>query len=87
VTARRSRGDGGLHWDDTRQRWIATITTGYTPAGKRMVRKAAGRTKTEARTKLKDLIRDHDDGLAHPERGGTVAQAVTDWLDCARCAG
>jgi len=46
VTTRRSRGDGGLHWDETRQRWIATITTGYTPTGKRVVRKAAGRTKT-----------------------------------------
>ena len=81
MTARRSHGDGGLHWDETRQRWIATITTGYTPAGKRIVRKAAGRTKTEARNKLKDLIRDHDDGVAAAERGYTVAQAVTDWLD------
>ena len=33
VTTRRSHGDGGLHWDETRQRWIATVTTGYTPTG------------------------------------------------------
>jgi integrase len=81
VATRRSHGDGGLHWDETRQRWIATITTGYTPTGKRVVRRASGRTKTEARAKLKDLIRDHDDGMASAERGYTVAQAVTDWLD------
>ncbi len=37
VTTRRSHGDGGLHWDETRQRWIATVTTGYTPTGKRIV--------------------------------------------------
>ena len=81
MTARRSRGDGGLHWDEQRQRWIATVTVGYTADGRRIVRKAAGRTKTEARTKLKDLIRDHDDGYAPADHGYTVAQAVTDWLD------
>lgn len=26
---RRARGDGGLRWDETRQRWIAEITIGY----------------------------------------------------------
>ena len=45
MTKRRSRGDGGLHWDEARQRWIASVTVGYTPAGKRIVRKANGKTK------------------------------------------
>jgi len=49
MTARRSHGDGGPQWDERRQRWIVSFTVGYTPAGKRIVRKAAGRTKTEAR--------------------------------------
>jgi hypothetical protein len=31
MTKRRSRGDGGLHWDEARQRWIASVTIGYTP--------------------------------------------------------
>jgi hypothetical protein len=38
---RRARGDGGLHWDDKRQRWIASVTIGYTPAGKRMSERRA----------------------------------------------
>lgn len=80
MTKRRSRGDGGLHWDDGRKRWIASVTTGYTPAGKRIVKKASGRTKTEAKTKLKDLLRDHDDGLPIGPHGYTVAQAVEDYL-------
>lgn len=80
MTKRRSRGDGGLHWDATRQRWIATITVGYTPAGKRIVRKASGKTKTEARTKLREKIRDYEDGLAIAHHNDTVADAVTDWL-------
>lgn len=80
MTKRRSRGDGGLHWDATRQRWIASVTVGYTPAGKRIVRKASGKTKTEARTKLREKIRDYEDGLAIAHHNDTVADAVTDWL-------
>ncbi|MEV1244215.1 hypothetical protein [Nonomuraea sp. NPDC049750] len=47
MTERRSRGDGGLHRDETRQRWIASVRVGYTPAGKRIVKKASGKTKTQ----------------------------------------
>jgi len=81
MTTRRSRGDGGLHWSEARQRWIAEVTTGYTPAGKRIVKKASGRTKTEAKNKLKEVLRDKDDGLAIAPHGVTVADVVTDWLD------
>ncbi|GAA4211534.1 site-specific integrase [Microbispora amethystogenes] len=80
MTARRSRGDGGLHWDEQRQRWIASVTVGYSPAGKRIVRKASGKTKTEAKAKLKEILRDHDDGLANGPANYTVADAVTGWL-------
>jgi integrase len=80
MTTRRARGEGGLHWDESRQRWIATITVGYTPAGKRIVRKGSGRTKTEARTKLREKIRDYEDGLALVQDGQTVADALNDWL-------
>lgn len=81
MTARRSRGDGGLHFDEARQRWVATITVGYTPSGKRIVRKASGRTRTEARNRLKELVRDHDDGVLIAAQSYTVQQAVQDWLD------
>ncbi|AVT38008.1 tyrosine recombinase XerC [Plantactinospora sp. BB1] len=80
MTKRRARGDGGLHWDESRQRWIATVTVGYTPAGKRIVRKGSGKTKTEARAKLREKIRDYEDGLAFAEHHYTVTEAVTDWL-------
>jgi Site-specific recombinase XerD len=81
MTKRRSRGDGGLHWDETRQRWIATVTVGYTPGGKRIVRKASGKTKTEAKEKLKEIQRDFDDGLAVATGNYTVADVVQDWLE------
>ncbi|MER7362905.1 hypothetical protein [Nonomuraea wenchangensis] len=81
MTKRRSRGDGGLHWDEPRQRWIASVTVGYTPAGKRIVKKASGKTKTAAKDKLKQIIRDYEDGLLVSSTGYTVADAVRSWLD------
>jgi integrase len=80
VTARRSRGDGGLHWDGSRKRWIATITVGYDARGKRVTRKASGKTKTEAKLKLREILRDHEDGLTVAPGGYTVGDAVRDWL-------
>jgi integrase len=81
MTKRRSRGDGGLHWDEARQRWIATITVGYNGRGKRIVRKASHRTKSGALAKLKENVRDHEDGLAIGPSNFTVSEAVRNWLE------
>lgn len=59
MTKRRSRGDGGLHWDEKR---------------------ASGTTKTAAKAKLKEVLRDFEDGLAIVPTGYTVRDAVMDWL-------
>jgi integrase len=80
MPARRSRGDGGLYWDRSRKRWIAEVTVGYTASGKRIVRKASGTTKTVAQRKLKEIIRDYEDGLAIAPHNYTVADAARDWL-------
>ncbi|MFD9880095.1 tyrosine recombinase XerC [Streptomyces alboflavus] len=80
MAKRRSRGDGGLHWDDKRQRWIATASLGYNPSGKRIVKRASGMTKTAAKAKLKEVLRDYEDGLAIAPTGYTVKDAVNDWL-------
>jgi integrase len=62
------------------RRWIAEVTIGHRSNGKRIVRKASGRTKTAAKNKLKELLRDHEDGLTIAPHEYTVAQALTDWL-------
>jgi integrase len=80
MTKRRSRGDGGLYWSEERQRWIAEVTVGYDGRGKRITRKASGRTKTEAKDKLKEIQRDYDDGLITAATGYTVGDAITYWL-------
>lgn len=77
---RRGRGEGGLYWDEKRQRFIAEVTIGYTPAGKRIVRRGSGKTKTEARAKLKEVLRDQEDGVSVTRQNFTVADAVNDWL-------
>lgn len=80
MTKRRSRGDGGLHWDESRQRWIATASLGYAPNGRRIVKRGSGTTKTAAKAKLTEVLRDHEDGLAIAPTGYTVTNAVHDWL-------
>jgi integrase len=80
MTKRRSRGDGGLHWDAKRERWIASVTVGYKPDGRRIVRTTSDRHKSRALEKLKQRIRDRDDGLPSEDAKYTVAQAVENWL-------
>ncbi|WP_131736331.1 site-specific integrase [Actinomadura roseirufa] len=77
---RRPRGDGGLRWSESRQRWIAELTIGYTPAGKRIVRTASDKSKTKALKKLQAKLRDREDGLPSEDTRYTVAQAVENWL-------
>ena len=80
MSRRRSKGDGSLFWDNTRQRWIAEVTVGYKPSGSRIVRRGSGLTKTAAQRKLKEIIRDYEDGLAIARHNYTVADAVREWL-------
>jgi mitochondrial fission protein ELM1 len=56
---RRARADGGLSWDDKRQQWIAAVTVGYDGRGKRVFRRASGRTKTKAKARLREILDPH----------------------------
>jgi integrase len=80
MSKRRSKGDGGLHWVESRERWIATASLGFGPDGRRIVKRGSGRTKTEAKSKLKQVLRDYEDGLTIAPADYTVAAAVNDWL-------
>jgi hypothetical protein len=71
MTKRRSRGDGGLHWDESRQRWIATASLGYAPDGRRIIKRGSGKTKAAAKAKLTEALRDYEDGLAIASTGYT----------------
>ena len=78
----RGHGEGALYWSEERQRWVGEVTVGYRPDGKRIVRKGRGKTKAEAQRKLKEMLRDHEDGLTLSADASkyTVAEAAEDWL-------
>ena len=78
--SRRPRGEGSIYWDEKRQRFLAAVTVGYTPAGKRIVRRGSGKTEAAARAKLKEVIREYEAGLTTKARNQTVRHAVEDWL-------
>ena len=80
MAKRRSRGDGGLSWNDSRQRWIAAASVGYDARGKRIFRRGSGRTKTEAKEKLRAILDEYEKGTTSTQDGYTVADAVQSWL-------
>ena len=79
MATRRSNGEGGLSWNEARQRWVGRASLGYNADGKRRIGTVSARTKTEAKNKLRALLRDHDDGLP-TQRAYTVGDAVEAWL-------
>ena len=72
-------GDGSIYWDESRQRYAASISLGYKPDGSRHRPTVRAKTVKEVRAKLKELKEDHDNGI---ELGDsyTVAQACRDFL-------
>ncbi|HET7734638.1 MAG TPA: hypothetical protein VFK52_01565, partial [Nocardioidaceae bacterium] len=77
---RRNRGDGGLYWDEGRQRWIGVVTVGYDTRGKPQRRKISARTKTEGNEKLRALLREVDLGVDLSKGGVTVEAVIESWL-------
>lgn len=81
MVSRRSRGEGALFWDETRHRWIALVDAGFTVEGKRRRRYVSGKSKTEVKTKLQQVLRDEAESL-HPEsKTLTVGEVISDWLE------
>ena len=78
--ARRNRGDGGLYWDETKQRWIGVVTVGYDGRGKPRRRKVHARTKTEGNERLRELLREVDLGVDLNHVAITVGEVVEAWL-------
>lgn len=80
MAKRRSRGDGGLYWNEARQRWVAQLDVGYGGSGKVKRVRRYRKTKTDARKALADLQRTIDDGLPVEPIGYTVGEAANAWL-------
>lgn len=81
---RRPRGDGGVRWNEARQRFIAEKTVGYDGRGKRIVKSGYGTTEAAALRDLRRKVRDYEAGLTPDSQRATVAHAVEDWLEFER---
>ena len=75
---RRGHGEDSIYYDQANHYWVAAVSLGY-KGGKRVRRKVTGRTKTEVRTKLRDLRRDLDYGV-RSSATYTVGDSLDDWL-------
>ncbi|GAC1522879.1 MAG: site-specific integrase [Marmoricola sp.] len=78
--SRRARGDGGVRWNERRQRWIAEQTVGYDSRGKRIVRTGSGKTEAAALRGLRQRVREYEAGMIPDGYRVTVSEAVEDWL-------
>ncbi|GAB3172396.1 site-specific integrase [Myceligenerans halotolerans] len=78
---RRPNGEGGLSWNEKRQRWIAVTTVGYDGRGKRIVRRGSGKTEAEALREMRKRVKAYESGLVVAAEYRTVGDAVRDWLD------
>ncbi|HEX8510536.1 MAG TPA: site-specific integrase [Propionibacteriaceae bacterium] len=76
----RANGEGGLHWDESRKRWVATVTVGYDERGKRIVRRRLAETRPQGRDLLRQLVAERDAGRPSGRSSLTVGEAVEDWL-------
>ena len=76
---RRGQGEDSIYWDSSKNRYVGAVSLGFSPAGTRVRRKVAGRTKAEVRDKLRDLHQEVGSGL-RPRRTYTVNDALDDWL-------
>ena len=77
---RAGHGEDTIYWDPAKNRFVGAVSLGYAPNGKRRRPKVYGKTKTEVRTKIRDLKKKMQTGVKSPANY-TVAEAVNDWLE------
>ncbi|MCX4435527.1 site-specific integrase [Streptomyces mirabilis] len=76
---RAGHGEDTIYWDPAKKRFVGAVSLGHAPNGKRRRPKVYGKTKTEVRTKIRDLKKEMQTGVKSPANY-TVAEAVNDWL-------
>ncbi|MCX4549245.1 site-specific integrase [Streptomyces sp. NBC_01500] len=77
---RAGHGEDTIYWDAAKNRFVGAVSLGWAPNGKRRRPKVYGKTKTEVRTKIRDLKKELQGGVRSPANY-TVTEAVNDWLE------
>jgi integrase len=76
----RGKGEGSIYRRGSDGRWVAQIEAGRSTGGRRQYARAVRRTRKEAQSALKELIRAADAGLT-PGQSSTVEVFLGWWLD------
>ncbi|WP_166850830.1 tyrosine recombinase XerC [Isoptericola sp. BMS4] len=77
---RRSRGEGGVYWNEKRQRWVATRVVAYDDRGKEVRKTGYGKSRSAAIDAVRRLVRAYENGVPPGAEKLTVRDAVDDWL-------
>lgn len=77
---RRGHGEGALFYEEDRDRWVALLELPPDGSGRRRRRKVTGRTKADARRKLRQLQRRLEDGLPIGDGSMTLGDFLERWL-------
>jgi integrase len=77
---RAGHGEDSIYWDASKKRFVGAVSLGLAPNGQRRRPKVFGKTKTEVRSKLRELRKELETGVKTPANY-TVANAVSDWLE------
>jgi integrase len=80
---RRGPGEGGVYQRQSDGKWVGSVTTGRTPAGRQKRRVVYGVTKAEVLTKLRELHKQHDAGVLADPSALTVQAFLARWLETA----
>ena len=73
--SRRGHGEGTI-FQKSNGRWVAQVSAGFGPDGKRKRRKRTARTKTEARELLREMQREVENGLPSARADMTVNELL-----------
>jgi integrase len=77
---RRGHGEGALFYEEDRDRWVGLLELPSDGSGRRRRRKVTGRTKTDARRKLRELQRRLENGLPTGDGSMTLGDFLEHWL-------
>ncbi len=78
---KRGHNEGSLHQRASDGLWVADVSLGYGPDGKRVRKRLYGKTRAEANRKLQQALRTRSDGLTVQTREQTVGQYLEHWLE------
>lgn len=78
--ARNANGEGTIHYDPERDRWVGRITIGLAADGKPIRRKFVAKTRAEVRRRMEAARRATEQGMPVPNERLTVSQYLDRWL-------